>query len=87
MAGASVPLATQAAEGVPGPCTQIVDACLGAGFVKGDAKEGYGLWRDCIEPIMRGSGQPPNAIKPLPQVSAGLIAACRQRRPTFGEGK
>ena len=37
-----------------GPCKQIEDACAKAGFVKGEAKEGYGLWVDCIDPIMRG---------------------------------
>jgi len=84
--GASIPLAAHAAGGDPGPCKQIVETCLSAGFVKGDAKLGYGLSRDCIVPIMRGTGQPPNAIKPLPPVPPELVAACRQRHPKFGEG-
>ena len=74
------------AEGT-GPCEQIVVACTNAGFVKGDAKKGYGLWRDCIDPIVRGTPQPPNADKPLPSVPADLVAACKQRHPDFGEGK
>ena len=71
----------------PGPCEQIVQTCQSAGFVKGDAKKGYGLWHDCIDPIMRGAPQPPNADKPLPAVPAEVIAACKQKHPDFGEGK
>jgi hypothetical protein len=51
-----------------GPCKQIEQACEKAGFVKGEAKEGYGLWVDCIDPIMKGASQPINAKKPLPSV-------------------
>jgi len=83
--GFALPIAARAAEKAPGPCEQIVEACKSAGFVKGDARQGYGLWRDCIDPIMRGTPQPPNADKPLPQVSPELIAACKQKRPNFGE--
>jgi hypothetical protein len=83
--GLVLPLIAQAAPPPP-PCEQIVAACQGAGFVKGDAKEGFGLWRDCVDPIMRGSQQPPRADKPLPAVSPDLVAACRQLRPNFGEG-
>ena len=85
--GLTLPWAAQSAEQAAGPCEQIVAACTNAGFVKGDAKEGYGLWRDCIDPIMRGTGQPVKADKPLPAVSPELVAACRQVHPNFGEGK
>ena len=83
--GFALPLAAQSA--VPPQCKQIVSACAGAGFVKGDAKQGYGLWKDCIDPIMRGTAQPANADKPLPAVPAEVIAACKQADPNFGEGK
>jgi len=69
-----------------GPCKQIEDACTKAGFVKGEAKEGYGLWVDCIDPIMRGTAQPSKAKKPLPAVNADLINACKAKNPNFGEG-
>ncbi len=85
--GLALPWAGQSAEHASGPCEQILAACTSAGFVKGDAKEGYGLWRDCIDPIMRGTKQPPMADKPLPEVPPDLVAACRQIHPNFGEGK
>ena len=69
-----------------GPCKQIEDACVKAGFVKGEAKEGYGLWVDCIDPIMKGTPQPSKAKKPLPAVGADLINACKAKNPNFGEG-
>jgi hypothetical protein len=66
------------------PCDRIIHACKQAGFVEGDYKKGYGLWIDCIDPIMRGTKQPANADKPLPQVSSELIEACKQKDPNFG---
>jgi len=90
--GLAPPLDAQSAKQGPtakqeGPCEQIVLACKNAGFVEGDFKKGYGLWVDCIDPIMRGTGQPAKADKPLPAVSPEQIAACKQKRPNFGEGK
>ncbi|HLN49780.1 MAG TPA: hypothetical protein VK251_09755 [Steroidobacteraceae bacterium] len=85
--GFALPLAANSAEPASGPCEQIAAACSSAGFVKGDYRQGYGLWRDCIDPIMRGTAQPANADKPLPAVNPELIAACKQKHPNFGEGK
>ena len=84
--GLTLSWVAQSAEQVSGPCGQIVAACTNAGFVKGDGRAGYGLWRDCIDPIMRGTSQPAKADRPLPAVSPELIAACRQIHPNFGEG-
>jgi hypothetical protein len=67
-----------------GPCRDIVEACKNAGFVKGDAYEGTGLWLDCVKPIMTGQKNPA-AKKPLPQVEAAKITACKQQRPHFGQ--
>jgi len=83
--GFTLPIAALSAEQAPGPCEQIVEACKSSGFVKGDARLGYGLWRDCIDPIVRGTPQPANADKPLPSVTPELVAACRQGHPNFGE--
>jgi hypothetical protein len=69
-----------------GPCKEIKEACEKAGFVKGEAKEGYGLWVDCIDPIMKGTSQPGKAKKPLPAVRSDLINACRAKHPNFGQG-
>jgi|SRR5215813_14677076 len=76
-----------AAEAVDkeGPCKQIKEACEKAGFVKGEAKEGYGLWVDCIDPIMKGTAQPAKAKKPLPPVGPDLINACKAKHPNFGQ--
>ena len=81
--GFALPIAAQSADVASRPCEQIVEACKSAGFVTGDARQVYG--RDCIDPIMRGASQPPNADKPLPPVSPELVAACKQKRPNFGE--
>jgi hypothetical protein len=69
-----------------GPCHEIKVACEKAGFVKGEYKEGYGLWVDCIDPIMQGKAQPKNAVKALPKVSADTVSACKAKHPEFGEG-
>jgi len=78
--------AQDAAPEKEGPCKEIKEACQKAGFVQGEAKEGYGLWVDCIDPIMRGISQPSKARKPLPAVGADLINACKAKHPNFGEG-
>jgi len=70
-----------------GPCEQIVAACKSAGFIEGDYRTGNGLHVDCIDPIMRGTAQPPKAKIPLPKVSPELVAACKQKHPNFGEPK
>src|SRR5262245_14010401 len=67
------------------PCGQITAACQRAGFAPGGARGGYGLYVDCIEPIMQGTAQRPRASKPLPQVDAQLVAACKASDPSFGQ--
>jgi hypothetical protein len=85
--GLALCLAARSAEQPLRPCDQIIHACKQAGFVEGDYKKGYGLWIDCIDPIMLGTKQPAIANKALPQVSAELIEACKQKDPNFGERK
>jgi len=97
IAAAAPPLCAQTAAKAPPaanapakpsrPCDEIFRACKSAGFIVGDYKEGNGLWGDCVVPIMRGTGQPSSAKVPLPQVSAETVAACKAKRPDFGEGK
>ena len=70
-----------------GPCKEIKEICEKAGFVKDKANEGYGLWVDCIDPIMKGTAQPAKAKKPLPKVNGELVAACKAKHPEFGQGK
>jgi len=71
----------------PGPCRQIEKACMDAGFIKGDAKKGDGLWLDCINPLMQGITTVPGATKALPAVDPGVVAACKAKHPKFGQGK
>lgn len=70
-----------------GPCQQIAQICKNAGFVAGDWKNGDGLWRDCVDPIVQGSATVPGAKKPLPTVDPTLVAACKLKNPKFGVGK
>jgi hypothetical protein len=74
-------------RGGTGPCRQIVQACESAGFVRGDAREGYGLYRDCVNVIVHGTPRPANADKPLPSVPPQLVAACRKDNPHFDQGR
>jgi hypothetical protein len=62
------------AGGAPAqPCKQIEQACSSAGFVKGEAKEGKGLFKDCVQPILHG--QSVNGVT----VDPSIVAACKQR--------
>jgi hypothetical protein len=86
LAGPAVAVAEAPAQG-QGPCAEIVAACKSAGFIEGDYKTGNGLHVDCIDPIVRGTPQPPKAKIPLPKVSPETIAACKEKHPNFGEPK
>jgi SPOR domain len=76
-----VPVTSRAAD--RGLCQQIRFACLNAGFVQGGAREGNGLWRDCIDPVMQG-WIPRGKRLPLPHVNPRIVAACRMNNPNFG---
>jgi hypothetical protein len=70
--------AAPAAKG-DGPCAQIEKACASAGFVKSQAKQGNGLFVDCVKPIVSGQPQPKNAVRPLPSIDQGVVQACRAK--------
>src|SRR5262249_12036879 len=55
-------------------CIEIMASCEQAGFVRGDAKAGDGLFIDCVIPIVRGKPQRPRASKPLPKTDPNLVA-------------
>ncbi len=75
------------AQQAPGPCKQILVACKNAGFVIGEWEKGYGLYRDCVDPIMQGKTKVPGAIRPLPAVDPKLVAECKAKNPSYGSGK
>ena len=83
--GLALALGALSAEATPTPCQQIVAACKSSGFVVGDVKQGFGLWADCINPIVRGTTPPANTDKPLPVISPDVVAACKQQDPAFGQ--
>jgi hypothetical protein len=70
-----------------GPCAQIAAACQQAGFVRNGAKSGIGIVVDCIRPIMVGTPQGVQGVKPLPQIDPQLVAACKQQNPNFGTAR
>ena len=76
-----VPVTSRAAD--RGFCQQIRSACLDAGFVQGGARDGNGLWRDCIDPVIQGR-IPRGTRLPLPHVNPRIVAACRTNNPAFG---
>ena len=55
------------------PCRKIEDACKAAGFVKGEAKVGKGLFIDCLDPIVAGKTVPNVTVDP------SLGPACKAR--------
>ena len=68
-------------------CQKISKACKDAGFAKGEWKEGTGLGRDCINPVMQGMTSVPGSSKALPTVDPAVIAECKQQNPKYGTGK
>ena len=61
---------------LPKPCQTIADACRAAGYHPGGHKEGKGLWKDCVAPIL--DGKPIAGVKP----KADDVKACQANRPT-----
>jgi arylsulfatase A-like enzyme len=59
-------------------CRQVRKACLGAGFVQGGAREGNGVQKDCVEPLVSGRPPPARSTRPLPHVAPDVLAICRE---------
>jgi hypothetical protein len=66
-------------------CLELMATCEQAGFVRGDANAGDGLFVDCVLPILRGTPQRRRATKPLPQIDPRLAADCKVQNPNFGQ--
>ena len=67
------------------PCHQIEQSCKSAGFVYGESKEGKGIMRDCVNPIMQS--KPAAGSIPLPAVDPNVVSACKAKNPKFGVGE
>jgi hypothetical protein len=70
---AAAPAAAGATSGLH-PCHAIEAACKAAGFLKGGAAQGKGLWKDCIQPILAGT-----AVSGV-SVSAEDVQACKAKK-------
>jgi hypothetical protein len=61
------------------PCKQLrewaIQACQSAGYVKGEAKKGNGLHKNCVHPIMQG--QTPAKIS---GIDTALVQQCQERK-------
>lgn len=62
-------------EPLPKPCQTIATACQAAGFHSGGHKEGKGLWKDCVAPILDGHAVPGVSV------AADDVKACQANRP------
>lgn len=60
---------------LPKPCQTIATACEAAGYHRHGHKEGKGLWKDCVAPILDG--------RAIPGVTANPddVKACQAKRP------
>jgi len=85
IAVAAVAASHASAQKVQNPCEQIRAACRDAGFKPGGAKEGIGILIDCISPIVQRTAQRLKATKPLPQIDAEVVQACKSADPDFGQ--
>lgn len=58
-------------------CQRIVSECERLGFVQGEWRKDNGLWRDCVDPVVKG-GTPTRDGKPIQvPVSSSDIQSCR----------
>lgn len=55
------------------PCHGLKKACEDAGFIKGGYKQGKGLYKDCLKPIMQGQ-----TVKGV-TVNPNDLAACQAK--------
>ena len=60
-------------NGAGQPCKQIEQACSSAGFVVGQAPQGNGLFKDCMQPVLKGQ-----AVKGV-SVDPTVVTACKER--------
>ena len=56
------------------PCKQVESACSAAGYVKGEAKEGKGLFKNCVEPLLAGQAVPGVNVDPA------AVQACAAKK-------
>ncbi len=69
-----------------GACERILAECRKVGFIKGQWKEDNGLYRDCFDPLVKGTGTTTRDGKPISvPVSQADVSACRAAKGQHGE--
>jgi len=59
-------------------CQRIISECKKLGFIQGQWKEDNGLWKDCFDPVVKGSGNATRDGKPISvPVSSSDVQSCR----------
>jgi hypothetical protein len=67
-----------AAVGSNPACQRIISECKKLGFIPGQWKKDNGLWKDCFDPVVKGSGSATRDGKPISvPVSSSDVQACR----------
>jgi hypothetical protein len=56
------------------PCKRVEAACYAAGYAKGAAKQGRGLFKNCVGPLLSGELVPGVSIDP------GAVQACAAKK-------
>jgi hypothetical protein len=65
-----------------GPCKQIMQACTQAGYEKGmHKKDGKGLYKDCLDPILAGTPVAGVTVDPA------VVTSCQQNRAKHQQKK
>src|SRR5580692_2605539 len=59
-------------------CQRIIGECKKLGFIPGQWKKDNGLWKDCFDPVVKGSGTPTRDGKSISvPVSPSDVQSCR----------
>jgi|GEM_PF-2622511 len=78
-AGVSIASAMDAVKAEPkkeGACAAVRTACEGAGFKEGAHKQGKGLWKDCVDPVVSGTAVEGVTVTQTTEE----LAACKTQR-------
>ena len=59
------------------PCKALESACEAAGYFKGGAKTGHGLWKNCMHPLMNGKTVNGVTVQPTE------VQACLAKKTTY----
>jgi hypothetical protein len=63
------------------PCHKVEAACKAAGFAKGGGKIGKGLFKDCVEPVLRGQAVAGVTVDPTEAQACAAVRAKHGHQP------